>query len=103
MQKLSGSYSQQPLVRLKLALSGSDTEGLNATFGMKIAPVVAENKRRSIWGWSIQAKRTVIPKKSDGSAVSHLATPTADRPRNVPVNSVDIRNRSQFRPEYLKE
>jgi hypothetical protein len=26
---------------------------------MKIAPVVAENKRRSIWGWSIQAKRTV--------------------------------------------
>jgi hypothetical protein len=46
---------------------------------------------------------TVIPKKSDGSAVSHLATPTADRPRNVPVNSVDIRNPSQFRPEYLKE
>jgi hypothetical protein len=33
---------------------------LHATFGMKIAPVVAENKRRSIWGWSIQAKRTVI-------------------------------------------
>jgi hypothetical protein len=27
---------------------------------MKIAPVVAENKRRSIWGWSIQAKRTVV-------------------------------------------
>jgi hypothetical protein len=26
---------------------------------MKIAPVVAENKRRPIWGWSIQAKRTV--------------------------------------------
>jgi hypothetical protein len=26
---------------------------------MKIAPVVAENKHRSIWGWSIQAKRTV--------------------------------------------
>jgi hypothetical protein len=46
---------------------------------------------------------TVIPKKSDGSAVSHLATPTADRPRNVPLNSADIRNRSQFRPEYLKE
>jgi hypothetical protein len=45
---------------LKLALSGSDTEGLNATFGMKIAPVFAgENKRRSIWGWSIQAKHTV--------------------------------------------
>jgi hypothetical protein len=45
---------------------------------------------------------TVIPKKSDRSAVSHLATPTADRARNVPVNSVDIRNQSQFRPEYLK-
>jgi hypothetical protein len=45
---------------------------------------------------------TVIPKKSDRSAVSHLATPTADRPRNVPVNSVDIRNQSQFRPEYLR-
>jgi hypothetical protein len=27
---------------------------------MKIAPVVAENKRRPIWGWSIQAKRTVV-------------------------------------------
>jgi hypothetical protein len=27
---------------------------------MKIAPVVAENKRRPIWGWSIQAiNRTV--------------------------------------------
>jgi hypothetical protein len=26
---------------------------------MKIAPVVSENKHRPIWGWSIQAKRTV--------------------------------------------
>ena len=35
---------------LELALSGSDTGGLNATRAKKIAPVVAENKSRSIWG-----------------------------------------------------
>ena len=45
---------------LKVALSGSDTQGLNATIAMKIALVVAENKRRPIWGWSIPPKRTVV-------------------------------------------
>jgi len=44
---------------LKVALSGSDTGGLNATLAKKIAPVVAENKRRSIWGFAIRPKRTV--------------------------------------------
>jgi hypothetical protein len=44
---------------LKVAWSGWDTGGLHATFGLKIAPVVAENKSRPIWGWSIQPKRTV--------------------------------------------
>jgi hypothetical protein len=32
---------------------GDASGGLHATFGMKIAPVVAENKHRPIWGWSI--------------------------------------------------
>jgi hypothetical protein len=40
-------------------LGGASSRGLHATFRMKIAPVVAENKHRPIWGWSIQAKRTV--------------------------------------------
>jgi hypothetical protein len=44
----------------KLALSRSDTGELNVSFRLKIAPVVAENKSRPIWGWSIQPKRTVF-------------------------------------------
>jgi hypothetical protein len=55
MQKLGGSYSQRPLgviFTLTVAWSGSDTGGIHSTFGLKIAPVVAENK-------SIQPKHTV--------------------------------------------
>ena len=53
---------------LKVALSGSDTGGLNASFRLKIAPVVAENKSRPIWGgWSIQPKRTVLALSFDSS------------------------------------
>ena len=37
---------------LKVALSGSDTGGLNATRAKKIAPVVAENKRAAQFGGS---------------------------------------------------
>jgi hypothetical protein len=56
---------------LKVACSPSDIRGLHATFGKKIAPVVAENKRRSIWGWSIQAKRTVISNSGKKYDVTH--------------------------------
>jgi hypothetical protein len=44
---------------LKVALSGLDIGGLNATLAKKIVPVVDEIKRRSIWGFAIRPKRTV--------------------------------------------
>jgi hypothetical protein len=56
---------------LKVAWSGWDTGGLHATFGLKIAPVVAENKSRPIWGWSIQPKRTVSGRVS---CTDHLSS-----------------------------
>ena len=49
--KLSGLFSgtTREIFILKVAWSPPVSKPLHATFGMKIAPVVAENKRRSIF------------------------------------------------------
>ena len=52
IERLLFSATTGAIFILKVALSDSDTGGLNATFRMKIAPMVAENKRRSIFAWS---------------------------------------------------
>jgi hypothetical protein len=59
IERLLFSATTGAIFILKLACSPSDNRGLHASFRMKIALVVAENKSRSIWGWSIQPKRTV--------------------------------------------
>ena len=45
------SATTGPIAAPIVAWSGSDTEGLHATTGVKIGPVVAENKLPSISGW----------------------------------------------------
>ena len=46
------SVTTREIFILKVAWSPPVSEPLNATFRMKITPVVAENKRRSIFAWS---------------------------------------------------
>jgi hypothetical protein len=62
MQKLGSAYSQQPLVRFhsKTCFEWFRHWRTQREFQTEIAPVVAENKSRPIWGWSIQPKRTVL-------------------------------------------
>ena len=63
IERLLFSATTGVIFILKVALSGSDTGGLNATAGMTISPAATENKGCSIWGFAIRPKRTVLIKR----------------------------------------